>query len=396
MHLLLFNPSNDMALAANGESYVPPKNVRQMEDELALFPWAWADDEDVVLPANFSMGGKEQPNVWRSDGKEIDFSQCVPKPWGWSRSLRNKLLQWGVPEENMPDAAAIDEWRLWSSREFSAKYIRCFLSELERTEKENRSVFVGEEMRFCSRMEQIQCSPFHPSIFKSPWSSSGRGVFVAEEMSGRIRKRIEGVLRHQGGILIDRFYQKRMDFAMEFEAQTSGEVTFLGYSVFQAAEDGRYGGNRVASQRVLQEELQTVCGKEKMAVLASTVQLHQRLLEDAFRGRYVGPVGIDMLMCEEDGEIKIHPCVEINLRMNMGIVAIRLAQKLDELRTMVLQGMGYDECRRNQRFRFLDFLPEADFKSCILSSTRLPLSPKREHGFQASVEAGRLVITFRS
>ena len=381
MYLLLFNPSNDMALAADAERYVPPRNVRQMEEDLAMFPWAWADGDCVVVSANDLKG------------EEIDFSRCVPKPWGWSKSLKHKLLQRGVLEENMPSDEKLDLWRGWSSREFAAQYIHRFLNEVE---EEKKTFFVGDEMRFCTRMEDIRWNESYPCILKSPWSSSGRGVFVAERMNERIGERIEGVLRNQGGILVDKFYRKRLDFAMEFEANGTGEVEFLGYSVFQAAEDGKYGGNIVASQKDLLEELQAVSGKERMEMLKKTIGLHQRLLADAFQGRYVGPIGIDMLMCEEDGKIKIHPCVEINLRMNMGIVAIRLAEKLDELKMMVQQGMGYDECRKNQRFRFLDFLPEADFRSCILSSTRLPLSPKREHGFQASVEGGKLVITFCS
>ena len=381
MFLLIFNPSNDMALAANAEQYVPPRNVRQMEEDLALFPFAWADEDCMVVPANDLRGG------------ERDFSRCVPKPWGWSKSLKHKLLQWGVLEENMPSDKELDLWRRWSSREFAAQYIYRFLSEVEEGKK---TVFVRNEMRFCTGLEDVLSELSYPCILKSPWSSSGRGVFVAEGMNERICERIVGVLRNQGGILIDKYYRKCLDFALEFEAKATGEVDFLGFSVFQAAEDGKYGGNLVASQMNLQEELQAVCGKETMKVLKSTIPLHQRLLEDAFKGRYVGPVGIDMLICEEEGEIKIHPCVEINLRMNMGIVAIRLAEKLDELSRMVQQGMGYDECRKNQRFRFLDFLPEADFRSCILSSTRLPLSPKREHGFQASLEGGKLVITFCS
>ena len=184
---------------------------------------------------------------------------------------------------------------------------------------------------------------------------------------------------------------------MEFDAQTSGKVEFLGYSVFQAAEDGKYGWNKVAQQEELEQDLWDVCGKDAMEWLKSTVSLHQKLLEEEFRGRYVGPVGIDMLVVHEGGQkIKIHPCIEINLRMNMGIVAIRLADKLEQLRKMVKEGMSYEDCRKHQRFRFLDFLPEEDFKSFILSSTRLPLSPMREHGFQASVEGGKLVITFCS
>ena len=41
-------------------------------------------------------------------------------------------------------------------------------------------------------------------------------------------------------------------------------------------------------------------------------------------GRYEGIVGIDMMVVR--GGL-IHPCVEINLRMNMGVVAMKLYEK---------------------------------------------------------------------
>ena len=45
----LFNPSNDMALAANVRQYFPPRHIQQMEDDLAGLarlwdagPWGWS------------------------------------------------------------------------------------------------------------------------------------------------------------------------------------------------------------------------------------------------------------------------------------------------------------------------------------------------------------------
>lgn len=380
-----------MALAADAQMYVPPRNVRQMEKDLKLFPLAWAEDGDAVLGEEDGLG-----NEGKRDN--IDFSQYVPKPWGWSKSLKHRLLRLGVLEENMPSDEQLDWWRRWSSREFAAKYIQRFLGSVEqRNGNRTCDVFVGEDMRFCESVSDLRFQKGQRMILKSPWSSSGRGVFVAENMNEKTLTRIEGVLRNQGGILVDRYYHKVLDFALEFDAQASGKVVFLGYSVFQAAEDGKYGWNKVARQEELEQDLLNICGKDAMEWLTSTISLHQKLLEEEFRGRYVGPVGIDMLVVHEEGkQIKIHPCIEINLRMNMGIVAIHLADKLEQLRKMVEEGMSYEDCRKHQRFRFLDFLPEEDFKSFILSSTRLPLSPMREHGFQASVEGGKLVITFCS
>ena len=38
---------------------------------------------------------------------------------------------------------------------------------------------------------------------------------------------------------------------------------------------------------------------------------------------YTGYLGVDMMICRQDKENKylVHPCVEINMRMNMGVVA---------------------------------------------------------------------------
>jgi hypothetical protein len=69
---------------------------------------------------------------------------------------------------------------------------------------------------------------------------------------------------------------------------------------------------------------------------------------------YHGPVGIDMLKTA-DG--RIHPCIEINLRMNMGILALLLHERYG-------------------------------------SDATVALTPEREHGFRALVDEGKLMIQF--
>jgi hypothetical protein len=44
---------------------------------------------------------------------------------------------------------------------------------------------------------------------------------------------------------------------------------------------------------------------------------------------YEGPFGVDMMLVKDASEeVKIHPCVEINLRFNMGQFASALSRKL--------------------------------------------------------------------
>ena len=70
---------------------------------------------------------------------------------------------------------------------------------------------------------------------------------------------------------------------------------------------------------------------------------------------YHGPIGIDMLKTA-DGHI--HPCLEINFRMNMGILALLLEEQY---------GAG-----------------------CTIQ-----LTPRRPDGFEALVERGKLMIAYR-
>ncbi|MBQ7141631.1 MAG: hypothetical protein IJR84_01015 [Bacteroidaceae bacterium] len=310
----LFNCSNDMALAAHVRQYLPPKRIQQMEADLA-----------------------DLARVW--DGTKL------AGPWGWSLATKQRYRQMGVAEESLPSDEWLEEVRRLSSREFACEYVKELLEEM----KDER--LLGEEMAFCKDVSTVNCrlsTVNSPLIFKSPWSSSGRGVFVGRWNDARTQARVQGFLSSQGGFVADGFYEdKVLDFAMEFFVHEDHTVEFLGYSVFQTGESGAYGYNYVESQAELQQRIDV-----DEALLRQLVEYHQEHLS---KTAYHGPVGIDMLKTA-DGSI--HPCLEINLRMNMGILALLLYEQYGQKATVVL-------------------------------------TPERERGFQAKVDDGRLMIMFR-
>ena len=141
-------------------------------------------------------------------------------------------------------------------------------------------------------------------------SASQRGRLTQPE-----RQRAEGLIRQQGGLVVEPFYaDKALDFAMEFEV-ADGAARFLGYSVFSADEMGHYCGNLVESQESLLRHIALPA-----SLLQQLADYHCRQLSTL---SYRGPVGIDMMRLR-DG--RIHPCVEINFRMPMALLALRLQQ----------------------------------------------------------------------
>lgn len=336
----VFNCSNDMALAAGVNHYVPPKRIQQMERDLASLSRWWDD--------TYFAG-----------------------PWGWSASMKRRYRLMGIDESQLPSDAWLAEVRRLSSREHACRYIERML----RDESLPLTHLVGNHMRFCRQadleamerqaaeqsrgMEQggKQAVPAssHPLIFKSPWSSSGRGVFVARAADERALSRLRGFVSSQGGFAMDRFYERKLaDFAMEYYLDGEGAATFLGYSVFSAGDGGAYGFNYVERQSTLIERI----GVD--AALLSSLQAYHA--EHLAQMPYRGAVGVDMMkVLDADGKEKVHPCVEINLRMNMGVLALILWHKMGS--------------------------------NGFLADT-VPLTEPREHGFQAVVDHGKLMIRF--
>lgn len=363
--LHLFNTSNDLALANNSHEYIAPKNIRRMERDLSMFPAWWASDGDAILidsDCNIEeikkIAAQANINVELTTEHEGYTALCrrtgkeyAPAPWGWSRAAVERFAKAGVPRNLLPDGKTLDALRDISSRAFAVKYIHELLGKIA---EEYRPHLVGSDMRFIENLDTLTFP--RRQIFKSPWSSSGRGVFTAYSIDDpSIREKLTAFINRQGGFVADTFYNKRIDFALEYNIDEEGKATFLGYSVFTASESGSYGYNILASQNELRKCILDA-GANKNA-LDAIISLHRQMLQEKLGCIYRGNIGIDMLIAEEQGALKIHPCIEINLRMNIGTAAIHIYNKV--------------------------------------GSTPTLLTPSGKNGFYAMTDGGRLKIEYR-
>lgn len=337
--LLLFNCSNDLALASGMREYIAPKSIAEMEDSLSALPFWWAEEGDAVLVGS-SKEARLCEEFFSSHNKKILFTSdeegynalCrrtahtfSPTPWGWSKATAERYRRFGVPQELLPKAEELDRIRNLSSREFAANYITDFLCS---TNGEDwGETLVGEKMQFIRTLDNYSIQ--ERTIFKSPWSSSGRGIFAADSLDApSILQKLNGFIKRQGGFIADRFYDKRIDFALEYHITPEGETEFLGYSLFTAGTNGYYGYNIVALQEKLRAAI--IADGCSEALLDHLIISHKNLLQKKLKGKYSGYIGVDMLSTIENGIYKIHPCLEINLRMNIGILAINVQQRLQQ------------------------------------------------------------------
>ena len=225
--------------------------------------------------------------------------------------MRRRLLAMGVPEGLLMSVAGVERVRELSNR-------RCAIALMEGLAA--AGVDTPEIPLYCTEEADVArfVNSMPRSVVKAPWSGSGKGVAWG---IGRVEVPLEhfyrGVIRRQGGVVCERFLDKVVDFAMEFRASCGG-VVFAGYSLF-TCDGGAYSGNVLAPDEEIEGFLATFVERGVLHAVRDTLE---RELSAMLSGvGYVGYLGVDMLVYRHAGGYRLNPCVEINLRMNMGAVA---------------------------------------------------------------------------
>ena len=327
MKLHVFNPEHDLALAANMNNYTSPHAGRQLRADLGFIPAIWAGDDDYILVDDVHQAeeaySKLQAELGLGPKQFVDKKQLSVlyinkvEPWGWDLALRSFLIRYGV--DNVPSEDEISVIRNLSHRRQAA----ILLEQLQM----DGAIGISQE---ASGIDEIKSflNTHHRIVVKAPWSSSGRGVrFIEDTIDSYQERWISNVIDKQGSVMVEPYYNKVMDFGMEFESDGLGHVSYLGLSLFHTV-NGAYTGNIIATEEEKVLYLNHYISGDFVDILKNKICTN---LGNAFCGKYQGPFGVDMMIVAKDDNsgFLIHPCVEINLRRTMGHVALAIPPYTD-------------------------------------------------------------------
>lgn len=318
MKLHIFNPEHDLALAANKSNYTAPHAGRQLRKDLGFIPALWADEGDLVLVDDIDdaydkvrllgdiyinkvefITPQQLAEVFRHS-MEVDSIH----PWGWDKAVVSQLKHMGCPEIMLPTAENLELLRTLSGRRWAASHLQQNVAYVDNVEDLRQAV-----------------SERGQAVVKAPWSSSGRGVrYAISPCDEATEKWAANVIKQQGGITVEPYYDKVKDFGMEFEVK-DGKVLYRGLSLFQTVK-GAYTGNILATEEEKEDLLATFVTREELTKIRQNVI---DVMEPPLRSIYQGPFGIDMMVCSDaNKQTFVNPCIELNLRRTMGHVALAM------------------------------------------------------------------------
>lgn len=357
--ILLFNPEHDLALANGDRHFIAPRNIREMAHDLG-------DIMEAILPSSDSESSFISP-----------LASAHPVPWGWDPAVVEQFKRMGITAQELPTDDALAALSRRSER-ITAHQILC---NFRKAHTDN--AFVGESLVARTFDEIADFAERHQHILlKAPLSGSGKGLRhvnkeglplspsgggtpeSSEQSEGGMLslssslKKVESwanaLIRRHGYLTAEPYYNKVQDFAMEFIADATG-CHFIGYSYFITDGHGRYIASRLMSDAKAEDLLCTYVPRKALHKIRQWMILHHTdiIPSEWDTTRHPLPFGIDMMIVREsqqstvnslqsmvnhpdsnsefriqNSKFTIHPCVEINLRMNMGIIAHEIYRHL--------------------------------------------------------------------
>ena len=333
--ITVFNPEHDMALANGDRHFIAPRNIREMARDLAPLL-------DIVS----------------GDGITV---------WGWDHAIKTHLRRMGIDAAMLPTDAALTALRTCSERKAAHHLLRAFHAD------HPHGPYTGESL-IAHNIEDIAAYATRHGhiILKDPLSSSGKGLRHVNMNEGglplppsqrggtegmsslsslsKVENWANALIKRHGYLTAEPFYDKVQDFAMEFCIRDR-QCHFIGYSLFTTNRHGRYESNLLMPTSEIENELtQYIPHSTLHEVRNWIISHHDHIIPKEWdTTKFPLYFGIDMMVVKngrqftidnsqltiKDSEIRnresefaLHPCVEINLRLNMGIIAHEVHRKL--------------------------------------------------------------------
>ncbi|MFW6268146.1 MAG: hypothetical protein ACOC1E_03340 [Marinilabiliaceae bacterium] len=344
--LFLFNPTNEMAIANGQISYMPPRHLQEFEQDLATLPWILGEENDFVLvPDKAAHSLDHLKETGWSIPQVVSSPQDLPKqargnlffePWGWSPAVYRKFKPFfdlAHPDWNhYPFASWHPRFADLLSRETGYRLLRVLKDIGSGNKKKYPLLYLPQDPMIIERESELPAilkkfSP--PLLIKTPWSASGRGIFRVRDITDDPAQSnwIKGMLRRQGKIYIEKMLDKVQDVSFQFWIE-GRKINYEGHNFFYSDEKGQFAGCAIGppenadplfdDHRIVYDAIEQAADLIEKGILSMFPNLN-----------YHGPAGVDgIFFRDEGGALKLHPCLEINLRHNMGLANIRLKRHI--------------------------------------------------------------------
>jgi len=342
--LFYFNPTCEYAVGNGSPNWQPNRLLQKMEADLDSLPMFFASSGDAVLVENIpspqhlelmhQLGIQIPEFILKREAFNNPDIHSKPwnslKPWGWSPAAHKRLMPFKRSCSEEFRQSPIFNWKAEYRELYSKKFSLGILTRLLLEFPNENFINKDNTARICTQKDEIEelIAKWDKVMVKAPWSSSGRGLqpITKTPVHPKVWEKLLGIVNEQGYAMVEPLLNKKLDIAFQFKVENQ-KIYFVGISNFTADQNGRYLGNHLNG---LPDSLDPRIRDFARFVPQIIVEPLIRVLESSeIAHLFEGYFGVDALIYEDkNGKLKINPCLEINLRYNMGLLSIHLERYL--------------------------------------------------------------------
>lgn len=402
-NIYYFNPTCELAVANGSFSYQPPLLLQEMERDLSALPFAFCNENDFVLTENppstgflqrLKIVGFDLPNFYSLAELESlpDGSFDAIYPWGWSQAAHFKLKNLKAKCTDKFRKSKVFDWKDEHKLLFERSTSLDFLTELLDNNPPDWFItkeMAGKKVTNCKEIELL-LEKHSRLVLKAPMSSSGRGIQIIrnDKLNTSNKQWISGVLKQQNYLIAEPYLERLIDLSFQFRVLSDTKIEYLGFSIFETNSNGQYRGT------LIHPDLNTILPDENATELIEMISAMADIISNAleksiYANWHRGFLGVDAMMFRHQKSLLIQPCVEINSRMNMGILTMFLEKRIHP------ESTGKFELFYDSPSKYHDFVGEQsrlnlpEFKEGKICSGFLPLvEPNMLNKFGAYVSLG--------
>jgi len=373
-----FNPTCEYAVANGHISWQPNNLLKKMEEDLGSLPLFLADAKDIILVKKIPSE-KFQIQLKKTGFKMPRFLSIYDLscnnfrienigyllPWGWSPAIHNLL----------------SPLKAYCSKEFYSK--RFGLSILKSVlPLLPAGITMGPDMipEICKNRTEIESllSRWGKLMIKAPWSSSGRGLqpISKKPVTEKVWEKIMGIIKHQGYAIVEPLHEKKLDMALQFRICRK-RISYLGVSKFITDKKGQYQGNILNGWPDFYDPEVISLGNYLPELIKDP--LIKAIEKSSLPDFYEGFLGVDTLIfLDRKGKLRVNPCLEINLRQNMGLLSLKLEKLLypgitGSFRTYYKPGQSFFDFKNEMEKKY-----PLKYKKNLMASGFMPLTDADE------------------
>ncbi|PKQ60466.1 hypothetical protein BZG02_19105 [Labilibaculum filiforme] len=340
--LFIYNPTCEMAIANGTVSFMPNKTLTKFEQDLDVFPLFFAEKNDTVLvhqqpdeqfldllaKAGVSVPSFRVLSEALVDSEFIKMPKDSLHPWGWSPRIHHIFK----PFKESCSLAFLEQANAYWKPEHRELYSRKKALEIGQNAinrfKSSLFIDIDSTAQICTSVSEVelQIKKWKQIVIKAPFSSAGRGIQILRysTLNKSIIQSINGIIATQGYVMVEAFLNKLFDFSLQYYCNGKGEISYLGLGFFETDSKGQYLSNYLGG---IPDKMKEVITEQLVSELENCMT--KTLLASDIASTYTGYFGVDcLLVLDREEKIKVHPCLEINLRYNMSTLALFLNKNI--------------------------------------------------------------------